>query len=244
MFILLDLEEMCVRYRHPNQNVLFNLMTIEFTNAAVACQADDDPASFTRYTDLELKLLFQNLTGQKYTGYSREILVKTIIALIATIEPVQVNALELRAQSLHIKDEEQGFFKYVPGRVSPTPMPDGYKPQALTARAGVAPIVTPNPPALTLPARATQAAATPAPAPQRTANHTPAEAPKAGGKTARVWEIADRQLQLQREANEKTGAALDLKALRKAVAAACEAEGVNPSTMSVQFSKWKSTKNL
>jgi hypothetical protein len=243
-FILMDREAMCVRYRHVNQNVLFNLMAIEFTNTSVVCQGDDDAASFTRYTDLELKLLYQNLTGQKYTGYSRDILVKAVIGLINCLDFSEVNALALASQANHIRDGETGFFKYNPNSHKPTQMEDKYTPAALTVRAGAVPVQPPAPPQYTLPASTSQAAAAPASTPRATSNHTPSEPPKAGGKTARVWEIATQQLQLQREANEKSGAAFDVKALRKAVSVACEAEGMNPSTMSVQFSKWKAANNL
>lgn len=63
----------------------------------------------------------------------------------------------------------------------------------------------------------------------------PATRPK-GGSTARVWELADLEL-------SELGS-IDMKALRKAVIAACEAEGINSSTASVQYGKWKSSKGL
>lgn len=60
-------------------------------------------------------------------------------------------------------------------------------------------------------------------------------APK-GGTTARVWAIADAV------AEEKgTG---DIKALRAAIIATCEAEGINKSTAGTQYSKWKRAKGL
>lgn len=57
----------------------------------------------------------------------------------------------------------------------------------------------------------------------------PPPRPKATSTTGRVWEIADRM----REAGSTD---------RKAVIAACEAEGINPSTASTQYGKWKASK--
>lgn len=56
-------------------------------------------------------------------------------------------------------------------------------------------------------------------------------APKTGSTTGRVWAIADTLWQ-------SNGTMPD----RKAVMAACEAEGINPSTASTQYGKWKASR--
>jgi hypothetical protein len=56
----------------------------------------------------------------------------------------------------------------------------------------------------------------------------PAKRPKEGSMTGKVWAVAD-------ALHTETGTIPD----RKAVIAACEAEGVNPSTASTQYGKWK-----
>jgi len=63
----------------------------------------------------------------------------------------------------------------------------------------------------------------------------PATRPR-GGTTARVWEICDTH-----EAARNGG---DIKAMRASIIAACEAEGINKSTASVQYGKWKSSNGL
>ena len=73
---------------------------------------------------------------------------------------------------------------------------------------------------------------TPASAPAEKAPREPGAPPprpKATSTTGRVWEIADRML---------AAGATD----RKAVIAACEAEGINPSTASTHYGKWKASK--
>lgn len=59
----------------------------------------------------------------------------------------------------------------------------------------------------------------------------PDAAPREGSVTRRVWLLAD-------EALARLGSS-DMKAVRAAVAEAAAAEEINPSTVSVQYSKWK-----
>lgn len=78
-------------------------------------------------------------------------------------------------------------------------------------------------------------AATPAQPREPRPPGAPAARPK-GGSTARVWEICDTH-----EAARNGG---DIKAMRKSIISACEAEGINASTASVQYGKWKSSNGL
>lgn len=73
----------------------------------------------------------------------------------------------------------------------------------------------------------------PAVAPAKRAPAGPANRPKPGSATGKVWDIADEQ----RAANPDA----DKKALRALVKNAATAEGINPSTVSVQYGKWWST---
>lgn len=75
----------------------------------------------------------------------------------------------------------------------------------------------------------------PPPAPKSSPSGSPAVAP-AGGKTARVWAIADAHL-------AKIGRALG-KDDRADIIRQCEAEGINPATAATQYSKWKRSKGL
>ncbi len=63
----------------------------------------------------------------------------------------------------------------------------------------------------------------------------PSARPKAGTTTAKVWDIADAAL---KAVKGKVG---DWKAFRNSVIALCGNEGINSSTASVQFGKWKSS---
>lgn len=69
------------------------------------------------------------------------------------------------------------------------------------------------------------------PRPEGTAN---TERPRENSTSALIWSIADKHFE-----NVK-----DLKTLRKLVMDNCEKEGVNLSTVSVQFGKWKVYQNV
>lgn len=63
-------------------------------------------------------------------------------------------------------------------------------------------------------------------------NPTAQARPKAGSTTGRVWELCD-------IARSKAGTVADWKTFKKAILAQCSKEGINESTGSVQFGKWK-----
>lgn len=96
------------------------------------------------------------------------------------------------------------------------------------------------PPAPPRTAPATPIAPKPTRAPHAASSGPAGEAhrPKAGTSTGRVWDFAD-------EESAKYGAADKAgKAVRQAVIQRCITEGINSSTASVQFGKWKSSKGL
>jgi hypothetical protein len=81
---------------------------------------------------------------------------------------------------------------------------------------------------------------TPTPKP-RAAHSGPPARPKPGTSTGKVWEFADTALAAAIKDGDPREVAINDKALRKAVISLCEAEGINASTASVQFGKWKSS---
>lgn len=242
MPILLDREHMCVRYRHVNENALLNIMAIEFTHTAVVYMSENMIESYSRFTDYELKMLYTNMCGQKYQGYSRDILMTTVMHMVQSLPSSELNGFELAIQAAKITIEDDGFYRYAKGSQSPERVNDRYLPPALVAVVGYVPAPTPNNTASAAPAHHTQAASVPAQHTKPQSVTLPAEAPKAGSKTGRVWEIAETVLRQKLEAKERDGGQLDVKALRKNIVELCEAEGINSSTASVQYGKWKTTK--
>jgi hypothetical protein len=244
MPVLIDREQMCVRYRHVNENVIWNLMAIEFTHTSVIAMNENMVESYDRFTDYELKMLYLNLCGQKYTGYARDILVTQVKGLVQSLPQSEVNGFELSIQVTQIREGEENYYRYVKGSNVVEKRTEPYVPAALTSVAGYVPAPVAPQPASAAPAHATQAASTSAAPRSPTSITLPAEAPKAGSKTGRVWEIAETEYKKELEHREKFGGAFDAKALRKSIIFNCEAEGINGSTASVQYGKWKTTKSF
>lgn len=95
------------------------------------------------------------------------------------------------------------------------------------ARRAAARAANPLPPPVPAPVRATAALATGTPG-----NPTAPARPKAGSTTGRVWDICDALC-----VDPKKVA--DWKAFKKSIMAFGAQEGINESTVSVQFGKWK-----
>lgn len=224
MYALLDKERMCVLYKHQDLGALMNLMHIEASEFSAVIVASRTP--WDRFTDLELKTLYSNLCGQKYEGYNRDNLVHLINSYLDSLEVSKINVGEVAIQANSIGFSDDQYYRYLPGSSTPQVLNEVFKHIPLTAVQGFVPSATPTLPVKTAPVRATQAA---------TGITTPS-APSPKGATGMVWVIADRIL-------AEVGSA-DIKALRKAIVTACEAQGINPSTASVQYGKWRQTKNI
>lgn len=251
MHILIDRERLVVLYKHNNLGALCNIAHIEAAHSAVViAHYSESERSFGDLTDWELRLIYENLCGQKYQGYLRDHLERSVIALCDAIPESDINIHEAFVQAACIAEGDDRYYTYVRGSQFPSPQEDLFAAPALRVAQGFVPSVPINAPVLTQPAPATQAAAawfniprkpqedtrTPRDpnAPSRIESNEP---PKQGSKTGRVWEIADAVL-------AKYSAPYDWKKLRADIAAACEAEGINSSTMSVQSSKWRKTKGI
>lgn len=240
--LLIDKERMCVCYKHRTLKVLTDLMHIELPNCRAAVISAEDPA-FSTYSDMELKLLYLNTSGQKYEMYGREGLIKNLIALFETVPESTLNGFEVGLQADQIGMLDQLEHRYVPGAKSPETFEQDYHPPMLISSAPPVPVLHPNSAPQTAPApySAPQTSYKPPAQPKQTiarGERPPSiamEAPKSGSKTGRVWEIAEKIW-------IDSGNSTDFKSLRKQIVDACESEGINSSTASVQFGKWKLSK--
>jgi hypothetical protein len=245
MHLLIDRERLCVLYKHPNLGVLSNIAHIEAAHSPVTiAHYDDYQYGFASLTDWELRVLHEHLCGQKYTGYIRDHLERTIVALCECVPESDIVPHEVLIQAACIPEGDDRYYKYVKGSSFPNPQEDLFAAPALKTPQGIYPAVPITAPEKTPPASCTLAAALlttarkPAEgsAPRSSAPRPESnEPPKQGSKTGRVWTLADDVL-------AKHAAPYEWKKVRAEVAAACEADGINSSTMSVQFSKWKKTK--
>jgi hypothetical protein len=243
MWIVIDLERLVVLYKHPNQAALVSLANIEVPSAPIVVMSATDPDSYERFTDFELKVLFENICGQKHTGYNRPFLIKSVVMLVGLLKETQLDPQEVELQlAMSCTPYSDTQWKYVFGANEPTHLADLYVPNALVSVAGYVPVhkryFVPN--AAHTPVKAVAGTNVLLPPPSESAprtsrpnsNEVPTQ-PKSGSKTGKVWELAQQCYDKHPVFD---------KVLRKMVADACEAEGINSSTMSVQFSKYKQSK--
>jgi hypothetical protein len=237
------LERLCVLYKHADQAALMNLANIEVPESAIVVMSATDPDSYQRFTDYELKVLFNNICGLRHDGFNRNVLIQSVVRLVGMLEETKLRASEVEAQLLSIKEPEQGAYRYQYGSTVPAIQPDLFSPAALVSVPGHKPadkkyfVRSPKHDVHKLVEKVGVNPLLPEPhmptprdpsAPREVAS-IPAE----GSKTRRVWDISERCYAQHPHYD---------KQLRALVAAACESEGINSSTMSVQFSKWKHSK--
>ena len=228
MYVLIDKERMCITHRHLRKDAIANVAHIEMAHTSTIICDEMDYVTFESFTDAELNRLMVSMCGQRYESIDRYGLVQMVRAVCFSLYPSIIDGFEAAKQAMSIPMIDDGYYKYQPGSDLPTPLDDLYAVKPLTGSANPQVVLPPAPVFKTAPAARTQVAS----APVKRAPATNADAPKHGSKTGRVWEIAD--------SIYTPGA--DIKALRGKIIAACEAEGINSSTASVQFSKWKQTK--
>lgn len=242
MFICIDLERLRVLYKHPDQASVMNLANIEVPESAIVVMSATDAGSYERFTDYELKVLFANICGMQHDGFHRGGLIQSVVRLVAMLPETQLRASEVLEQLDWIKEPEQGEYRYQYGSTVPLQQQELFLPEGLVSVAGHKPA---NKKYYVRPVNKVHAyndkvgnnpflPEVHVPTPRDpSAPREVAEAPKVGSKTGRVWAIADECYAKHPHFD---------KQLRKLVADQCEKEGINSSTMSVQFSKYKHSK--
>jgi hypothetical protein len=242
MHILIDREDLCLLYKHPNFSVIDNLRHIECQKKCVITDLQGKDTVFGDMTDLELRLLHRNLCGQSFSGYSRPHLIATVAAMCDAAPIADVNPLEVELQAMQIDMDDDAEYRYAPGCATASEQQYLNRLQAFKTSPLVLPLIppekplaAPSPQYLALLAAHAAHAAPSAPREARESNPSTYVPPKGGSKTGRVWEIAEPIWAAAAKPE-------NWKEIRKAIVEACEAEGINGSTASVQYGKWKQTK--
>lgn len=249
MYISLNMKDMRVMHKHPSINVVSNLVYLEAPKEPCNVSALD--MCLYKLTDLELKMLYKNTIGDD--KYPPE-LAKILLGYIAAYVPVtDVIPEELARFAATVGPNDKKTYKYVKGQfssfVSPTvldhpvttprhypdPPPAFFpkKPSILDNLSDDDPLPTAEDIAkfdATFDVKGQKTERTPR-AP-RNPSVGPSSRPKAGSTTGKVWDIAD----------ELFATIKDDKQLRKAVIERCTKEGINSSTTSVQFGKWRASR--
>jgi hypothetical protein len=245
MYISLNMKDMRVMHKHPSINVISNLVYLEAPKER--CNISSLDMCLYKLTDLELKLLYKNTIGDD--KYPNE-LAKILLGYIAAYVPVtDVIPEELAKFAATVGPNDKKTYKYIKGQftsfVSPTVLdhpvstPRNYPeppPAFFPKKPSILDDLNDDDP---IPTEADitifESQGKNLTKPQRTPRDPftgPSSRPKEGSTTGKVWDIAD----------ELFVTIKDDKQLRKAVIERCTKEGINSSTTSVQFGKWKSAR--
>lgn len=222
MYVLVDRDALVFRHAHHDRAVVSALATIEVAHCAVTI-VEAAQACLAHLTDLELKKLYENTTGEKWTSFYRPALVQAVDQLALALQPSDVVPYEAIHQAGKIALSDQGFYRYAKGSYSPARLQALFLPPALTARAAQAAAVTT--------AGGTASAATPA---ATVAPAAPIAAPR-GGNKAIIWDTADRMW-------DESGRVANLSAvlaLRKRMMDTLEGMGVKRSSASSELGNWQ-----
>lgn len=246
MYVAIDREGMGFLWAHPSYEVLLDLAHLEADTAVHVVSLENaryyEP--FCGFTDLELKLLYENTTGEKYVGFNRKALCGVVCGLAMRLPQVTVNVAELRAQAETVTDEYSGLYKYLPGSREPKLVEDGLfgvpakrLPRCLVQeQQAVAGTLLPQ-----LPDPAPRNAGR-GPDQQRASTSTPARTrapgtapPPRGSTRETIWTCADRMWEEAGKPNQPSV----VLALRKKMMDQLEADGVKRTSSSNELGNWQ-----
>ena len=222
MYITIDTERMAICHKAEDYEVAAGLAHIELSHTSVHIMPGDYPAAFNGMTDLELKLLYRNATGNEFEGYSHPHLIAAVCQVTKALPHTDAVPAEVAQQCRKINISDRSPYRYVKGSYTPARLQDIFQPLPLQASAAR---VAAIPPAGPVPAAAH---ATPA--------VKPISAPRAGGVREVVWGEADRRW----EAAGKPRNLSVVLALRKDLMNVLETEfGVKRTSSSTSLGEWQ-----
>lgn len=234
MYVSIDMTQMRVLHKHPSSNVVLNLVYLECPKSK--CHVSQIDMCLKDKTDLEVKMLYRNMVGgEKIPDDFRRIVLNHIFNNVPINDVIPDEVARLAAT---VGNSDRKVYKYVKGQFSSFVNPSIFQniPEVAKVHAAPPPAYIPKKPNSIDLINESDPLPTQEPIliPRTTRGQgaSSSDRPKAGSATGRVWDIAD----------EKSANITDEKMLRKAVIEECVKQGINKSTSSVQFSKWRSTK--
>lgn len=246
MYVAIDRESMGFLWAHPSYEVLLDMAHLE-ADTAVHVVSLEKPLyykPFSGFTDLELRLLYENTTGEKYPGRSYDLLQAVMCGLALRLPVLDVNVNCLRTQAACVTEEYVGLYKYVPGArqprlvedglfgVPPKRVPRSQNEEDLAAQGKLLPAEPAPVPKFAAVGPDRPAARTSAPARSRAAG---VAAPPRGSTRETIWSCADRMWE---EAGKPSTPGLVL-ALRKKIMDQLEQDGVKRTSSSNELGQWQ-----
>lgn len=238
MYILIDADKMRFLRKHQDAFALSNLVYIECNDCATKIVACDEPLDFDGFTDLELKLLYKNTTGEEYKGFARDPMLCIVHELTTRMSEFVADKYQLALQAAYISEDDDSGYQFVPGAVKPAPVADLFEYTVLRVRRNPVSeqlaLITPLKRSKTLPALFPPLApSTPRPAAVRSAS-TPPSAPAKGSVLDRINSKAET---MWTAAGKPTNPAA-VKELRKQIVEQLVADGINQNSAGKGASLW------
>lgn len=181
-------------------------------------------AAFSCFTEYELMVLYKNITGEPITLRPYSELIKAVRFATEQIP------LDQTPYDVWLKRAKEAFPDAPPEMLQPIP------------KASASP--TPLPTILGgsgEPQGETPGEGKPQAAPRAPASGEKHQRPKPGGKTARVWDIADDVLKANHTGPVESITAAVWKEIRSRILTLAAEEGLNPGMATTQYGRWKST---
>ena len=239
MFVLIDWEKMVLLHKHHDFTALCDVAWIECRSTDCTVFGVEDGTGFRMFTDMELGLLYRNITGNDHTIKRRVALIQVLFDLVSRIPESDINPMEADRQAEHVKEGDTRKWVYVRGASRPAQKPDLYehlckhaepnKDEEQRAIDGHTPALAPKLGPRIAPTGPDRAAPR-APVPPKDGNTL-----KRGTGKALIWEVADRMW----EAAGKPTVKDEVLKLRKEIMDTLEKEeGVKRASASSELGNW------
>lgn len=128
MYITINRETCVFTHVAQDYQTLLNLCHIELPHVKAYILPVEDIKTDVHLTDLEMKLLYRNSVGEEYTGKSRSQLNSLIHEYAKTLPYTPWNRMEVELQASKIKEDDQGFYRYVQGSTTPCQLQELFEP--------------------------------------------------------------------------------------------------------------------
>lgn len=142
MYILIDMENMVVRHKHPDHSTVSSLAKIELSHT-VAKVIPIGTNTIHDLTEMEIRLLHSHVTGQKIVAAQLYTVREELRKALEALPDSDVNMFEVKQQALKIPLHDQGFYRYVKGSYTAQKVPALFLPTPIdtSTPAHVAPVV-------------------------------------------------------------------------------------------------------
>lgn len=243
MYALID----CTNYKaiatHESEKALCALAFIQYANVDVVIMPCNENRPWAQFNEAQMESIFNGVvdsatTAFKTTSYTDSIHKCREMVTAAPHLRLPISEANLIAQAERIPENSTKPFKITAGNTPQQLDRWHVDPQRDRSRYAqpTAIQLTRNTGAPAAPDVSGTMDSTGAPKPKRAPSVKRAKGsnrPAPGSTTGKVWGIADAQLAAGKPYSER-----DPKAFRKQVIDECKANGINPSTASVQFGAW------